>query len=212
MSKKKCDCVSMEWCDECCPVKPAPPSDDAGRVGKVVLRQVFEDDEWSDCHPSQFNHMKKCGYKVRELVLASDLDAVRAELEKEKAHSKHLVAAMSRKIDELIAAESQCAYYRLQYTRAEEVRKEACKANLDAQVKMSWQADELAASQQECERLREALAGLSAACPSELDCYAFHHAKPDQHEYGDTCQPKQRYEQALAKAAAALATGGRHGG
>lgn len=68
----------------------------------------------------------------------AQLAAMEQELEKEKAQSRHLAEAVSRKIDELIAAENQCSYYRMQYTRTEKVRKEACEANAKAQAKTLW--------------------------------------------------------------------------
>lgn len=87
--------------------------------------------------------------------LTADLARLTAELEKEKAQSRHLAEAMSSKIEELIASENQCSYYKTQYTRAEQTRKEACYANLKAQTSMLWLTAELERSQRECEGLRE---------------------------------------------------------
>lgn len=88
---------------------------------------------------------------------ASDLDAMRAELDKEQAHSKYLAEAMSRQIDERIAVENQCAYYRTQYTRAETIRKEACEANVKAQTRMLWLEDDNKALRARLEQAEEAL-------------------------------------------------------
>lgn len=87
-------------------------------------------------------------------TVEQERDRLTAELEKETAHSKHLAGAVSRKIDELIAAENQCGYYRMQYSRAEQVRKEACEANAKAQAAMLWLEADLERSRKECERLR----------------------------------------------------------
>ena len=85
---------------------------------------------------------------------------IEGELEKEKAHSKHLAGAVSRKIEELIAVENQCGYYKTQYSRAEQVRREACEANVKAQADMLWMRADLERSRQECERLRHMLPGV----------------------------------------------------
>lgn len=148
------------------PLAKNAPSDDAGRVGKVVAWAVSN----LPNRPSLYGTvcLSESGAKayaahndrvnhIVPLVLASDLNAVTAELEKEKAQSQHLAEAVSRKIDELIAAENQCSYYRMQYTRAEQIRKEACEANAKAQAKMLWQEDALAAKEQECESLQAQL-------------------------------------------------------
>lgn len=87
-------------------------------------------------------------------TVEQERDRLTAELEKEKAQSRHLAGAVSRKIDELIAAENQCGYYKMQYSRAEQVRKEACEANAKAQAAMLWLEADLERSRKECERLR----------------------------------------------------------
>ncbi|MFZ3193709.1 MAG: hypothetical protein WA154_10970 [Moraxellaceae bacterium] len=92
-----------------------------------------------------------------DVSLAEQVRRMAAELEKETAHSKHLAGAVSRKIDELIAAENQCGYYKMQYSRAEQVRKEACEANAKAQAAMLWLEADLERSRKECEALREVL-------------------------------------------------------
>lgn len=110
-----------------------------------------------------------------DVSLAEQVRRMAAELEKETAHSKHLAGAVSRKIEDLIAAENQCGYYKTQYSRAEQVRKEACEANVKAQAAMLWLEADLERSRQECEGLREALASLIGAtrhlnpCPGTME-------------------------------------------
>ena len=89
-----------------------------------------------------------------DVSLAEQVRRMAAELEKEVAHSKHLAGAVSRKIEDLIAVENQCGYYKTQYSRAEKVRKEACEANAKAQAAMLWLEADLERSRRECERLR----------------------------------------------------------
>lgn len=62
---------------------------------------------------------------------------------------------------------------------------------------------QLTAAEARERELVEALDALVAASPQTLDCLAFHHAKRDQHEYGEDCKPQQRYMEALANAALA---------
>ena len=140
----------------------------------------------------------------RIAALESQLAEARTELEKETAQSKHLAEAMSRKIQELIAAENQCAYYKGQYTRTEQVRKEACEANAKAQAKTLWLEGELAASREREGRMREALQNLLRET-HEPSCYHVHHAKRDQHEYIEACPVIQRHRTAVGRAVAALA-------
>lgn len=98
-----------------------------------------------------------------DVSLAEQVRRMAAELEKETAHSKHLAGAVSRKIDELIAAENQCGYFKMQYSRAEQVRKEACEANAKAQAAMLWLEADLERSRKECEGLRELAMGARRA-------------------------------------------------
>lgn len=129
-------------------------------------------------------HFRSCEIALHERD--DKLAASQQQLEKEQAQSQHLAEAMSSKIDELLATEKECSYYKAQYTRAEQIRKEACEANVKAQAKMLWQEDALAAKEQECERLREAAIALL-------------NAKTDGEEYT-----------AIQNLQSALATGGRH--
>lgn len=108
------------------------------------------------------NPYQAANQRVIIATLTADLARLTAELEKEKAQSRHLAEAMSRKIGELIASENQCSYYKAQYTRAEQTRKEACDANVKAQADMLWAKAELERKQRECEGLREALPRISA--------------------------------------------------
>lgn len=75
-------------------------------------------------------------------ITQAELDALRKELAHETAHSKYLAEAVTRQIEERIAAENQCAHFRTQYTRAEAIRKEACEANVKAQARMLWLEDD----------------------------------------------------------------------
>lgn len=117
--------------------------------------------------------MREAAHQIT--TLTAEVARLTAELEKETAHSKHLAGAVSRKIEELIAVENQCGYYRTQYGRAEQIRKEACEANVKAQAAMLWLEAELERSRPECERLREALASLIGAtrhlnpCPGTME-------------------------------------------
>lgn len=139
-------------------------------------------------------------------TLTADLARLTAELEKEKAQSRHLAEAMSRKIDELIAAENQCSHYKAQYTRAEQTRKEACDANVKAQADMLWATAELERKQRECERLREALRGMLRTY-NDAQCSELHHKKADQHASHEPCPVRARREAALDAAEAALSAG-----
>ena len=44
------------------------------------------------------------------------------------------------------------------------------------------------------------LIDLVAACPTNLKCCDFHHAKEDQHGYDEACKPLNRYYAALEQA------------
>lgn len=117
--------------------------------------------------------MREAAHQIT--TLTAEVARLTGELEKETAHSKHLAGAVSRKIEELIATENQCGYYRTQYSRAEQVRKEACEANAKAQAAMLWLEADLERSRQECEGLREAVASLIGAtrhlnpCPGTME-------------------------------------------
>lgn len=209
MSEKKCDCVSMEWCDECCPVKPAPQSDDAGRVGKVVAKSVIlpldslisdlehfanllhvcqsewqQQGAWSDYDAETMRRL----YALQMLLvtnppLASGLDAVRAERDAlrtaaivpgvmhcAKCNFQLVRVSLNVAIDTVIAGDN---------------RTEPCPNRCGPLWPMTWDQrareleeisggylERLAAKEQECERLREAIeeAGTILGLSEAVDC------------------------------------------
>ena len=65
--------------------------------------------------------------------------------------------------------------------------------------------EQLAASQAENARLREALINFSKVAPQVVSCNDFHHVKKDRHEFDQPCPVTARYFAALEAVTQALA-------
>lgn len=148
---------------------PTPPdtATDAGRVVLWQRRQLLHDktdwwSEWGDCAVDDVGkHPEYQTWQYRSLVLASDLDAVTVELMEQcriVGMGAERELALQAKLD---AVTAELEREREQHEMSLEDAHDEC-GLLETQIKALMANNEsvrrlLAASQKECERLREAL-------------------------------------------------------
>ena len=63
--------------------------------------------------------------------------------------------------------------------------------------RLSAMREQLAEAQKDTALWRALCKQLWVACPTTLECRAFHHAKQDQHRMTETCRPQEEYLAAI---------------